>query len=314
MPSTTLTVFQKILEMFLMASAGYFCGKKGLVSEGGTKELNSILFYVVTPVITIYSFQDSIGLITAADLTTTLLISILAMGLGVALSYCFFRKTAPAQQRVLRFAAIYPNSGFIGLPLAQAMFGSRGVVYAVVFGISYSLFVWTHGIGIMRGTSRPNWKSAFLNPGIVGLAIGLPLFAFSFRLPEVVYSPLGAISGLNTPLAMIVLGSYISRIPLRKTFQNPLLYASCAIRLLLIPAVFYLVMLLLPVRPDATVFSTVMILASAPAAVNTVMFTAQFDGDVELGSQAVALCTLLSILTVPLFAALPAGGFSFFQM
>lgn len=305
MIDTTLTVFQKILEMFLMASVGFICGKRNLVTENGTKELNSILFYVVTPAVLVASFQDSIGKLSFGNLGSAFLASFPAMGLGVLLSFFCFRKESPEKQRVLRFAAAYPNAGFIGLPLAQAVFGSRGVLYAAVFVIAYNLFVWTHGTSIMQGTAKPNWKSALINPGIIGLIIGLPLFLFSISLPEVILSPVSGLSSLNTPLAMIVLGSYISRIPLKRTLRNSLLYRACAVRLLLAPAVFYFAAALLPFPADSTVFSTVLILASAPSAVNTVMFAVQYGADVELASGAVAVCTLLSLFTMPLFAALP---------
>lgn len=302
MLSYAFTVFLKVLELFLMASAGYVCGKWNVISEDGAREITSILFYVVTPAVIIASLQDTIGQVSMTSLMTAGVLSIVAMLLSVLVSMCFFRKSAPEQKKVLRFAAIYSNCGFIGLPLAQAVLGSKGVTYASIFMAAFNLIVWTHGLGMMKGSSKIDWKHALLNPGLIGLVLGLPLFALSIRLPEVILSPVRNFSNLNTPLAMIVIGSYISHIRLGELFRSRNLYLLSAVRLLLVPAASFL--LLMPFHVDRYILTTVLVLAAAPSGANTVMFAAQFGGDVELSSKAVALTTILSMFTMPLFPVL----------
>jgi len=70
----------------------------------------------------------------------------------------------------------------------------------------------------------------------------------------------------------------------------------------LVPAVFLGVLCLL--KPAPMVFVSCMMLSSAPTAANTVLFAAQYGSDVKLASKAVAITTLLSIFTMPIFAVL----------
>ena len=50
-----------------------------------------------------------------------------------------------------RFACVYSNCGFMGIPLIMALFGSTGVLYLSAYIAVFSLFVWTHGYILMTG-------------------------------------------------------------------------------------------------------------------------------------------------------------------
>lgn len=302
MLSDTFTVFQQVLELFLMALAGYAVGKKGLLSEAGVKDITTILFYIVTPALIISSMQDNIGKVSVGSFWQAGLLSAVGMAVSVLVAGCFFRKDEPGRRRVFQFASAYSNCGFVGLPLAQAVLGEKGVMYASVFIAVFNLAVWTHGLSLMRGQKRLEWKYAVFSPGVIGLVVGFPLFAFSLRLPELVLTPLEGFSGLNAPLAMIVIGYYVSRVRLRDLFRSRKLYELSAVRLLVVPAACLAA--LLPFHAERAVAVTVLILAAAPAGANTALFAAQFGGDTELSSGAVAITTVLSLFTMPLFTGL----------
>ncbi|HEX3018351.1 MAG TPA: AEC family transporter [Caproicibacter sp.] len=297
-----LTVFQKVLGLFLMASAGYVCGKLNIITEDGARQMTSILFYVVTPAVIVASLQGTIGQVTMGSILIAGVAAFAAMFISIAVGTSVFRKNSTERKKVLQFAVIYSNCGFMGLPLAQAVLGSKGVTYASVFNVVLNLIVWTHGLSMMRGGSKFELKRALFNPGMIGMILGLPLFAFSYHLPDVILSPIQNFSNLNTPLAMIVIGTYIARIRLGELFKSGKLYCLAALRLLLVPALCFAV--LYPFHLDPCVFTTVLILAAAPSGANAVMFSAQFGGDVELASKAVALTTIFSLVTMPLFPVL----------
>lgn len=306
MYSLFLDVLGKVVILFLMILAGYACGKRGLVTDAGAKQITSILFWVVTPSLTVASLQETIGKVRFSELLECGGLSVLCVLAGILVSLPFFRRSPPEKGGLLRFAAAYSNCGFMGLPLAQAVLGDTGVAYAAMFISVFNLFCWTHGVASIRGKGRIELRKALVNPGTCGLAAGLLLFAFSLRLPEILLAPLSYLADLNTPLAMLVIGVYIAQIPLRELFGTPELYGLSAARLLLIPAVCFFIVL--PFHADRAVATTVLVLSSAPAAANTVMLGAQLGGDTVLGSKAVAVTTLFSALTMPLFAAL-AGAF-----
>ena len=223
-----LGVLEKVVILFLILLTGYACGKLGLVTETGAKQCTSILFWVVTPSLIITSLQDTIGKVGFGDLLESGGLSVLCVLAGILISMTAFRKRPPAEGALLRFAAAYSNCGFMGLPLAQAVLGGSGVAYASMFIAVFNLFNWTHGVASLRGENKADLKKALMNPGTAGLAAGLFLFGVSLRLPPILLSPLSYLSDLNTPLAMIVIGVYISRVPLRELFSSRDLYALSA--------------------------------------------------------------------------------------
>ena len=302
MLSLFLNVLLKVAVLFLMIFAGCICGKKNLVTEGGAKEITSVLFWIVTPSLMISSLQEMIGKVTMEHLLISGALSLFCMLISILISMLPFRKSPPERKKILRFAIAYSNCGFMGLPMAQAVLGEEGVAYASMAIAAFNLFAWTHGVTSMRRESGVDLRRALINPGTVGLAVGLGLFGFSLRLPEILLSPVAYFADLNTPLAMLVIGVYVSRVPFRELFADRDLYGLSAVRLLAVPAVCFL--LLLPLHVDRAIFTTALILISAPTAANTVMLSAQFGGDTALASKTVAITTLLSALTMPLFPVL----------
>ena len=118
-------------------------------------------------------------------------LSALAMVITLGMSYLVFRKKPAEQKKVLRFASIYSSCGFMGLPLAESLFGYKGLAYAAIFTVVYRLFIWSHGVAQMRGRgAKVKIRNIILTPGIVGMLIGLPLFLLNIRLPNVVLSPI----------------------------------------------------------------------------------------------------------------------------
>ncbi|WP_164919086.1 MULTISPECIES: AEC family transporter [Acutalibacteraceae] len=302
MISLFLSVLLKVAILFLMIGAGYVCGKINFISDGGAKEMTSVLFWVVTPCVIITSLQDMLGKVSVGSLLLSGALSAVCAVAAIGFSYLLFRKAPPERRKILRFAVAYSNCGFVGLPLVDAVLGSQGVAYASVFMAVFNLFVWTHGVSSMKMEPQIDCKNAIVNPGVLGFAAGFVLFVFSVRLPEVILSPMQCFSEMNTPLAMLVVGVYITQVPFRELFNDASLYVLSLARLLAVPLICFC--LLLPLHVDRTIFTSLLILSSAPSAANSVMFAAQFGGDTRLGSKAVALTTLFSALTMPLFPIL----------
>lgn len=302
MLSSFFTVFQKGFILFIMMAVGYVCGKTGMVTKRGAQQITSVLLYVVAPCLTISSLQSIIGKVALNSLFATVGFSVLAMAAAIIISMTVFRKSINERKKVLQFAMAYSNSSFMGIPLVEAVLGTAGVAYASMYNTVFYLFVWSHGLASMSSKKTVGIKQIILNPGLIGIAIGLPLFAFSYKIPELLAYPINSFASLNTPLAMIVVGSFISRVNLKELFNDSDLYKLSMMRLLVIP--FATFALILPFHTDKMVASSILLLCCAPTAAMTAMFASQFGGDAKLASKSVALTTLFSMLTMPLFSIL----------
>ena len=297
-----LTVISKVVVMLLLILVGYVVSKKGMISERGTSEINTLLLQIVTPCLIINSFLTSESSLSPGELLLSVATSALAIALSIVVSLGFFRKEPQERKTVLRFAAIFSNSGFMGLPLVEGIVGSQGVMYGSFFIVVFNIFCWTYGFRMMSGGQKMSLKVLLFNPGIIGLIFGLPIYFLNLHVPAVISEPVGFLAALNTPLAMLVVGSYIAKVELHSFISDLAVYKAAALRLLVAPGVFLL--LLLVIRPEPDLFITNMIQAACPVAANTVLFAVQYHRDSTLASKMVAVSTVLSVVTIPILTIL----------
>lgn len=118
-------------------------------------------------------------------------------------------------------------------PFDPSMMRGLGLAVAVSFVAHAALVLIAHIF--RRGDGRAALRQMFLNPGTIGIAAGLPLFLFSASLPQIVRTPVSLLAGLNTPLAMLVIGFYLAGADFRRVVRTPAAYLASAVRLVAFP-------------------------------------------------------------------------------
>lgn len=292
----------QVLMLFIMMAVGWFGAKKKLLTDAGADQLTWLSFNIVTPCVIINSLQREKDPALMLELGITIAAMIVLI-LGTTLvSALIFRKGSEKDTRVLRFAISYPNAGYMGIPLVQAVLGDGAVVYAAGAVIAFQLCLWTSGVVLAGGRSEMSLKKAVLNPGILGFVVAFFLFGFEIMLPTPIGGAIKMFADMNTPIAMLIIGIFIASTNLKTCFTQGKLYLISGLRLLLFPAI--LLVLLYPLNLRYEVYAAIIITGSAPTAAVTGMFASRYKLNTGMASQSVTLCTLLSIVTMPLFAAL----------
>lgn len=303
-----LIAAQQVVILYLIVAVGFIADKKGVFTEKTARAANDLLFYIITPCVIINSFltteftpETSKGFLLAA------LGGAVTHILGIILSIPFFRNLENRNNVVFKFACIYGNMGYMALPLAEAVLGSEGVFYCSAGIIVFQVFTFTHGVWQMNrggeGNEKFNPKKLFFNPGVIAVCIGLPFFLLKVKMPEIVMSPISFIGSMNTPLAMLMLGTYMSNAGLKTIFKNKEQYLVALVKIIAVPVAFYFIMKTTGLLTGA-LFTSTMIQASAPSANNTVMFAAKYGRDTGVASKTVAFVSFASILTMPVMIAL----------
>lgn len=298
MLESLLTVAGQVVTLFLMMAIGFALVQFGLLNNDGLSQMASLLLYVVAPCIIVDSVQRD-------DLPGLALLGVAALALGsyyllMPLSGLLYRGERLDKAVVLRVGTVYGNTGFMGIPLLTVLLGPQALIYGAVSVVLFNTSQWLHAAVVMGGSFSV--KKAFLNPGVIGLLLGLPFVLFPVRLPEMVGSAVHFMAGLNTPLAMVVIGGQMAGANLVATFTQPKLYLVAALKLLVIPAV--VAVALQPFRLDGLLYCTCVILAATPTAGITGIFAQKFGRDTSTAAQLITLTTLLSVLTLPIFAVL----------
>lgn len=289
--------------MFLLIFVGYICCKRNMFTGKAVKQTTDLLFYVITPCVIIKAFRVEFDPELAGGLLIAFICAFSSHLISIGITSFFFKKKEERRRNVLRFGTIYSNCGFMALPLAQAVLGDEGVFYCSAYVAVFNLLVYTHGVRMMKksdGQKTPVWKT-LINPGTVGIAVGLPFFLLSAPLPDMIYQPIKYLADMNTPLAMIIIGTYLVT-DLPSMLKEKSIYFSGLLRLVALPLLMLGLFYICGVR--GVLLSAVTISVCAPPAATTIMFAAKFDNDADLASKQVSLLTLLSIATMPVLVAL----------
>lgn len=298
-------VFGQIVMMFLMMAVGAGAYKTGLVTEKGSAELSNITLYLVIPFVVLTSFQIDFDANIFHGIVITFVLGIIAHGLAILLSYVLVRGRDQDRTALERFSMVYPNCGFMGIPLAQAVLGSKGVIYITAFIAAQNLFIWSHGVASMQGSfKKESIKEVFKAPVMIATFAGLLCYLLQIKFPALVFRPLKAIADMNTPLAMMISGTAIAQTNLLKTLSKPRIYIMTALRLLAVPFVMFLILIFVPVEKDLKILS--LLATSASTAAITTMFAVKFKKDVGYAAELFAISTIAAIATLPLMISL--GG------
>ena len=297
------TVFIQVLILFIFMGFGFVGEKKRFITEEGSKVMSDIIMYFVTPCLIINSFNIAFDKNKLNGLLICLAAYMVIQIVSAVLSFFVFRKGNPPSLKVLRFAVVFSNVGYMGIPLQKAVLGDEGVFYGSVCVAAFNIFIWTFGIICMSGDkTQMSAKKLVFNPGIIAVTIGLLVFLFSIKLPLPIASSIKGMSELNTPLAMMVIGFNLARSNVLSALKNKNVYLVSFLRLILVPLCTLFILLALGVK--GTVLVSIVIAASAPVAAATTVFSVKYSADTDLSVKLVAFTTLLSIVTMSAIVAL----------
>lgn len=300
--ATVFIVLRQIVIMFLYMAIGGLLFQKGLITKEGSKSLANLLLYAVLPCVVVKSFCVA----RTPERTSGLLVSFLAalgiLLLAMAVSHLLFQKNP-----IDDFGAAFSNAGFMGFPLVAAVQGSEAIFYAAGFVALLNALQWTYGQSLISGDPGYRSPKAILkNPLVLSLLLGILIFCFEIPVPTIASDLLAALSALNAPLAMVILGVYLAQTDPKTLFNDPHLYVVAAARLVLIPLLTILVLKLLPAQ-YASIGTTLVIVAAAPIGSNVAVYAQKLGKDYAYAVRGVCLSTLLSAITMPLLMLFANG-------
>lgn len=294
------------LSLFLFILIGFVLRKAKIVDADLTRKLSGFVAKAAQPFLIIYSVVKleyspenlKNGMIVLAFSV------LLHIFLALAAKLFFSRVGDGDERKIHEFGCVFTNCAFVGFPILNALFGEPGLFYGAFYVIVYNLAVWSYGVVIMaRG--KPDIKISvrkmLINLGTVPCAIGLGLYIAHVPMPDFLMTVMESMSGLCTPLSLIVTGSLVASMPLRGLFNNSKIYYFCAAKLILIPLIAAVILRFAGLSGlvegiDLSVFMVVL-LAMPPAAFTTI-FAELYDVKPAYAAQLLSVGTMLSPFTI----------------
>ncbi len=298
------TIATQVLILYLIAGIGFVTDKVGLFKKADAKRLIDLLFNVILPIAVIHTFMTmeySKEHIKGILIAFVCAFATHLFGAGVAL--ITFRKRSLKEQGIYHYAIILSNAAFLALPLAKSVIGNEGIFYCSVYVAVFNMVAFTLGIYEISGhEAKIDLKKLVLNPGSISVLIGLPLYFLQLDIPHFISYPMEIVGNCNSPLAMIVFGTFLANSSFKNMFAKKEIYFVSFLRLVLIPLCMLGIFYVCGVRGSLLV--AMIISASAPTATNTAMYAAKYENDTALGSEIAAQSSVLSIITMPVVVAL----------
>ena len=300
------TLLNSLLELFLMVALGFFIKKINLVNDKTINELTNVLLSILLPFSIIASGNETCS----REMISNIGLSFLIVSLYYIFAFLFSlfvfhflakdKKTKASSVNMCVFA----NTGFIGIPLSQILFGTDGVIYAVIYNLLYNVFLFTIGVSLFNGGKKKDFsiKEILLDPLSITSVIAICLFFSPVKLPSTIQSFLTSIGDMSGPVSMMIIGAWVVGMDFKKIIRRPISYAVCFIRLIALPLIIYFVLSLFDLND--TLRNSIILISALPIGSLNVIFAKKYNHDVSYVNETMMLSLCLSMITIPLIVML----------
>lgn len=300
-----MDVLTRLVVMIGLLAVGVGLRTVGVLDATRVRWLNSVAFYVVLPALVFDSTHaEPLGEIVTLRLLAGVVVLVVVMaGLAWTVHRRIDAKPARAAATVQSY---HTNLGYIGLPVvATALGGRAAAVGSVILGIGALVQIpltVTLLVGI-TGTAtnvRDEVRRLGTNPVLIALLVGLAVSQAPVAVTGASADGIALIAEAALPVALLCVGGSIELESI--DFDRSIVGAVLALKLLVMPAVTWLVFTGLGTDPWA--LRTAVVMFGAPAAVSTFVYVTEMGGDRRLASVNVFLTTVASAVTLSALIAI----------
>lgn len=293
-------VAMQMIQLFILIGAGYLIGKTALFKDEFNQQLTSFVLNLTMPCMILASVMNS-STNTALALNDIVLATIILVIVLPIVAYLVI-KIVPFKHHhgLYLFMMMYPNVGFIGFPIMQAIFGNEAILSTAIINMGFNLSLFTLGIFAINYGKNDCLKLDFkkiLSPGVISSLLAILIYIFKINFSKVIVSPIESIGAMTTPLAMIIIGATLSKYYLKDVFKDYTVYLFTILIDIIIPIVFYPIISLL--ISDLMIRGITLIILAMPVANGAVLFAKRYGQDEFLAAKTVFISTLLAIVTIP---------------
>lgn len=293
-----------------MVLIGYTACRKGVLPFAANDYFVKLLLSICIPCMIISSMSTK-------ELNTSILDQVIQMTAGSALYFILgavlswfiirlFHLGSREDQGVLMVILTSINSGFMGFPITNAIFGSDCLFMMVLnnsvmtFYLYSILLMQLHAGEVKTRLSLKEMIRPMRNACMYASVIGFIILFAQIRIPAFIIDLTDMIGSATTPVSMFVVGIQLSQSDFRSVVKNRtlLLVSLCAV--IIMPLLMLLAVHWLPLNP--IVKASLVFAVAFPTAVISVALTAKEKKNAGLMAEGVALTTLFSMITLPAWA------------
>ena len=297
-----------ILPVFAVIVTGWIVGFTGYLSRALSDALIHFAYNIAMPALLIVTIaqEPSRSLINWRFLVAfgggSLLCFVLVFGImSIRVSRSLGSRTMHGM------AASMTNTGFVALPVLEAIYGPRAVLPAAIATVFVAVVMFPVAVILLelgqrdaqgsRTTPMVTVKHVVLNPMVLSTLIGMILSVLDLRMPAPVTAYLGILADALTPCALFAIGLGLSIDGLRANIGRASLLS--AVKLVIMPLIVYGLSVSLGLDPLYTIAAV--ICAAVPTAKTAYILAGEYRCEEVLVASTVSLTTLACIISLVLW-------------
>jgi malonate transporter and related proteins len=294
-----------ILPVFAVIVTGWIVGYTGYLSRALSDALIHFAYNIAMPALLIVTIAQEPGhsLINWRFLLAfgggSLLCFILVLGI---MSIHISRGVA--SRTMYGMAASMTNTGFVALPVLQAIYGQRAVLPAAIATVFVAVVMFPTAVILLevgqrdahgsRTAPMATVKHVVLNPMVISTLIGMLWSVLNLRMPGPVTAYFGILADALTPCALFAIGLGLSIDGLRANIGRASLLS--AVKLVIMPLIVYGLSVLLGLDPLYTIAAV--ICAAVPTAKTVYILAGEYRCEETMVASTVSMTTLASIISL----------------
>lgn len=305
-------LLSNLIGLFLLIGVGFFAVRTGILPAEASKPMTALLMKITVPATIVSSMLRPLDMgflkMGASMLVVGLVILPLFSAASLGLSRLF--RVPDGRRGMWCFCATFCNSGFMGFPVALALFGEEGLALTVILSIPFNLMMYSIGAKMVcmdlprDGSAQAiSWGKVIFSVINLSLVVGLFFYFTQIQLPQAVRGPLDYLAGVTTPLSMMITGMNLSQGKAGDIFRDRDILTAAGTRLLILPVLAWGLMRLIP-GLSSLVLGAALLNFSMPSPAAAALLGEQYGGDTQTAVRAVFVSSLLCIVTIPLVSLL----------
>lgn len=295
--------------LFVVVALGYAARKAGLMDDAFDGALSKLVIWVTCPALILDSVLGNAQL-PSSDVVVQVLLVSFGLFIPVTAIALAFTRLAPmpeGQRGGHAFTITFSNVGFVGFAVSNAILGSQSLLYLSIYNLAATLLIWTLGawmisrsgtVRLTRAEQLAYMRKNLLTPTMAACVLALVLALARVTDSGIIGYTCSLLGDMTPPATMLIIGSTMAKYDVKTMLGNPWSYATSLVRLIVVPAVVYLVGGLFVA--DAYVLAAITLVSAMPAALVGTMMSIIYGGDLVSLSQDMFLTTALSLVTIPL--------------
>ncbi|MCR5508325.1 MAG: AEC family transporter [Lachnospiraceae bacterium] len=310
---SAVVVIKQMIMIALLITVGCYSYKKGLVNDNSKKSISSLIVNFTNPALLVYSMLGSKDRLSGRQLMLGMVSAIVTYAILIILAEMIVRifRLKKDERYSYWMLCVFGNTGFIGIPLTEAVLGGSALVYVCIHNIIFSILIYTvgdaklHEAAAHAGIEGMNVSASgikklrpMINSGTVCAFGALALYVAGMDLPDVLLRTFDYAGRPTTFLSMVVLGCAVANMSIKRVISNHRLIIFSVVRLIVVPGLILLILKLF--MNDALIINTAALMLAVPAGNMPLIMASRIGLGTDTISDGIVLTTILSLITIPL--------------